>query len=233
MSVGVIGKSIGWNGLRWLVGDGAGQLYSSANSDASVADAWVSVGGISSFETINSISWLSNLWVVSGDGGGIAYASDADMLSENWTISSGVPSGFVGQSVDWNGKIAVAVGSCVTDTVLYSTDCGRSWTGLGLVFSVEGYKVKWNGLYWIAVGNGVAGSVMYSNDGRTWVVGVGTSGLGVGYAIGCNSGVGVVPVPSALSVSAGSSLIVRAPSSYPLERIPTAISFPLEKPGAF
>jgi hypothetical protein len=75
---------------------------------------------------------------------------------------------------------------------------------------------------------------MYSKDGLSWFTGVGTDGLGVGHAIGCNSGLGVVPVPSALSVSAGSSLVVHGPGSYSSNAsVPTAISFPLEKPGAF
>jgi len=229
-------KSIGWNGDHWLVGDASGNVYSSSNVDASVSNAWVLVGKVASFDTINSISWLSNHWVISGSGG-IAYASNTDMLTNTWVISSGVPSGFVGQSVDWNGKIAVAVGSTSnsTPTILYSKNDGHTWTTvLGLMFSIEGYKVKWNGLYWIAVGNGVAGSVIYSKDGISWFTGVGTNGLGVGHAIGCNSGLGVVSVPSALNVASGSSLVVRGPGSYSSNAsVPTAISFPLEKPGAF
>ena len=59
-----------------------------------------------------------------------------------------------------------------TNTLAYSTDNGRTWTGLGTsIFSVAGYCVSWNGSIWIAGGdNGNTNSIAYSYDGITWTL---------------------------------------------------------------
>ncbi len=54
------------------------------------------------------------------------------------------------------------------NTLLYSTDGGLTWTGLGnTIFAVEGFCAAWNGTMWVAAGAGTNG-LAYSYDGINW-----------------------------------------------------------------
>jgi hypothetical protein len=54
------------------------------------------------------------------------------------------------------------------NTLLYSTDGGLTWTGLGnTIFTTEGNCAAWNGTLWVAGGVGT-NSLAYSSDGIAW-----------------------------------------------------------------
>lgn len=71
----------------------------------------------------------------------------------------------VGNSVAYNGKIWVAVGSGGT-AIATSTD-GLNWVARASPLSV-GNSVAWNGKLWVVVGSGTA-TVVTSVDGTNWV----------------------------------------------------------------
>jgi hypothetical protein len=71
-----------------------------------------------------------------------------------------------GQSIP---PVMVATGAG-TNTLAYSTDYGRTWTGVGSVFVIEAKAVCWNGEIWLAGGDNSSStsSIAYSYDGKTW-----------------------------------------------------------------
>ena len=103
----------------------------------------------------------------------IAYSNDG--IKWNPIIGSENIFTDYGNSVAWNGKLWVAVGSNIGTVppdnppigiIAYSTD-GINWTTITNIISRAGYSVAWNGTLWIAVGDGDT-VIVYSSDGINW-----------------------------------------------------------------
>lgn len=82
--------------------------------------------------------------------------------------------GVAGVAGDGKGTwVAVGVG---TNTILYSTDNGSTWTpATGITFSSNGSSVSY-GDRWVAVGfSANEQTILTSNDGKVWTKDVGTA----------------------------------------------------------
>jgi hypothetical protein len=150
------------------------------------------------------IVWGTNKFVVVSSTGlmrtsTIAYSLDGI----TWQNISPDPfSGGTGYSIDWNGKIFVAVGSG-TNSIAYSYD-GLNWTGIGTSIFTVGTKVKWMGNKWLAVGTGT-NMMANSYDGVNWYVSSGFAGITGCFTtctgIGSNSLIGIPVVDSQMTLS--------------------------------
>lgn len=68
-----------------------------------------------------------------------------------------------------NKKIQVMALKSKTNTLIYSSDDGNTWTGLGnTIFDIEGKKVHNANGIWIAVGEGTTNTLAISVDGINW-----------------------------------------------------------------
>ncbi len=166
-------------------------------------NVWVACGGVSgsttsaaySFDGITwtgvSVysSWFSGILKYANDvfistgfdsTGNVAYSNDGI----NWVKIPFSNSGSLGTSggntVEYGNNLWVVGGPSVNaslttvNSMAWSSDNGRSWTGLGTsIFTICVY-IKYNpgNGVWVATGSG-NNTLAYSNDGKTWV-GLGT-----------------------------------------------------------
>lgn len=97
--------------------------------------------------------------------------SDQTYFKYNPTTGRVVQSGFGCTSAPPPPQLPVnlvGVGSG-DNTLLYSSDGGMTWTGLGnSIFTGEGNCAAWNGTLWVAGGYGT-NALAYSYDGINWV----------------------------------------------------------------
>jgi hypothetical protein len=72
------------------------------------------------------------------------------------------------QYIEFVGEVNVVGVGTGANTLLYSTDGGLTWTGLGnSIFTNQGFAAAWNGTMWVAAGSGTNG-LAYSYNGITW-----------------------------------------------------------------
>lgn len=114
-----------------------------------------------------------NMWISSGKG-----SSNTLALSTNFYNWGGLNTTLLGQiiyKVYFNGRIWVAVGIGINDTIIYSFN-GIIWyssksfnnTSKSL-FSVRAYDVTYDNGLWVAVGTNLTyGMIAYSYDGINW-----------------------------------------------------------------
>jgi hypothetical protein len=161
----------------WIAGGASG------NSDYSV-DGLVWTNGITFSNGINwtnGVSPVSSLAVTTINQVPLIYSYNG---LDWFPVQNPVLTAF--ESVAWNGKMWIAVGSGTNFSMSYSYD-GVQWTGIpnsNDLFPNRAGGITWNGLRWIAVGRGTLDhSMAYSVDGIRWV-GLGKSIMGNGYGIG-------------------------------------------------
>jgi hypothetical protein len=220
-----------WSGQAWVAG-GQGSTNTLAYcTNANPATGWIGLGNTLIKQSVNAVRWMANKWSVGGALGTgtniFGYSTNA-LGSSGWTASpSGIIMGVSCNSIFWNGQVAVAVGTCIANTIATSVN-GINWTGRGNVtFTASGADVMWNTQRWVAAGTG-GNTVAYSYNGLTWYgspTNLFTTG---GYSVGANPKIGAVSIPSAICLSANDRFVVNTPKYYDdALSSDTAISFNL------
>lgn len=131
-------------------------------------------------------------WVAVGASANLAptknilYSNDG--IKWNNASYSGTGQTLIGNSVTWNGKLWVAVGSNTSGSkILYSND-GINWSDALSYFSSFGYKVSSNVELFVAVGDDANSTrkILYSTNGLSWYPSTGSTFTGIGSAITWN-----------------------------------------------
>jgi hypothetical protein len=157
---------------------------------------------------------MINKWVGAGLGGNTLAYSNSN-LATTWTSSpsSGIFS-TSGNSLKWNGIIALAGGTGSANTLATSTD-GITWTGIGkTTFTTSCNHVNWNTKRWIATGTG-GNIIAYSYDGTVWYSALtGANLFTSAYVSGTNSKNKIVSVNSGLYMNTNDRLAITVPKYY-------------------
>jgi len=89
---------------------------------------------------------------------------------ENWSVLNTNSTFILSDctSIEWNGRVWVAVGSASNGTTILTSLDGITWVSGTNGFTGYGSDVIWNGKLWIAVGRGT-NAILTSLDGLSWV----------------------------------------------------------------
>lgn len=184
-------NQIAWNGITAVV-VGSGSSNNISWSDQ-FSVAWNTVPSSNvDFQIVNAIIWTGHQWVAGGQGANrIMYSLDAVTWISSPTgnaVFSSVPfpQNPSVNGLGWNGYMMIAAGYDTTNTLAYSMDEGKTWTGLGnTIFTNSASSVTWNGQMWVATGFGT-NSTAYSYNGIHWYGG-GTTILPLGICTAFNN----------------------------------------------
>jgi hypothetical protein len=157
---------------------------------------------------------MLNKWVACGAGGNTIAYTNSSGGSSGWTATDSNAFSSSGNSLFWNGSIAVAVGTGSGNTIATSSD-GITWTGSGVtVFSTSGNGITWNTKRWIVCGSG-GNTIAYSYNGTTWYSAVNTTSLFTNaICAGSNAKIGTFVVNSGLYMNTNDVLVVNTPRQY-------------------
>jgi hypothetical protein len=165
---GVLG--ISWSGKQWLaLGYGSTSMavsYDGINWTAvSSKNIFSLYGYTGTYTRIN----LPPLWIACGDdrGGGPGKIFATSINGSNFTSSSAGQSLTIETNgVAYNGRIWLAGGGSLPNTLIASVD-GINWYGRGsYVFNNNCWDIQWNGSLWVAVGESTR--LATSPDGIFW-----------------------------------------------------------------
>ena len=193
LSLFIYGSAAAWNGKLWVAvgSDGAAAIATSYNGIT-----WTAVpNSLTIFSLVGkSIMWDGTRFLAGGAYSTNQFAYSLDGF--NWTIGSGFSTIFqddvagIALNIDRPNRIVfppnrtVAVG-IAPNTISYSDDGGKTWTGLGNSIFFDGRGIAWNGKLWVALGAGVTHTLAYSYDGINWT-GLGKSIFGIGRGVAWN-----------------------------------------------
>jgi len=220
---GISGLCAEWNGNIWLAGGTDLANTMATTNDPYAVNNWQGLGNATFGVSTNTVRWIAQQWIAGGQGnvpgaGGnvFAYTTDSTALT-NWTASATQIFGASANQIVWNGRIVVAVGTCIANTIAVSTNYGVSWVGLGSnVFAGNAFGLAWNTQRWIAAGTNVAGNVAaYSYDGSNWYSAKNINNtMTAGYAVGTNSRMGAITVNSGIYANTNDRLTITTPKYY-------------------
>ena len=131
-----------------------------------------------------------------------------------WTGTSSSVFSSSGNTLYWNGQIAIAGGTGTGNTLATSSD-GITWTGRGVTtFSTTCNGVFWNTKRWVACGMG-GNTVAYSYNGTTWYSSINSNSIFTsGLCVGSNSKIGASIVNSGIYMNTNDKLVINTPKYY-------------------
>ena len=153
------GKSIGYNGSRYVITSSIGVRYS--DDDGAT---WTTVNVFSDYKMLYDIVWDGSQFVVVGSQGTVITSPDGIAWTEQ-TSSVGEHL----RAIVYSGTTFVAIGN--GGTIITSPD-GASWTQQTSGTSSQLLDITWSGSQFVAVGNPTSAGehicVLTSPDGTTW-----------------------------------------------------------------